>query len=90
MGYVIQYEPEKNKKYPISVCRKRLPVGVIVTMLILMIVGIGIRMKWLVPGDPQVTADAFSAMVDDIADGEPIDESVAAFCGRVLSCGMEN
>ena len=39
----------------------------------------------VLPCDREVTAEAFSDMVDQIRGGEALDEAVAAFCREIIS-----
>ena len=91
MSYQIQYEPEKNKIYPIRSGRKHNPtVGVLITVMLLVCLSVGLRTGWLIPGDPQVTSAAFSEMVDMLRQGETIQDAVTAFCTEVLEHGQQS
>lgn len=88
MGYTIQYEPEKNRKYPLlSQKRVRAGMPLIAAVSLVALLGIGIRTGWLIPGDPQVTADAFTQMVDSLQAGESVKDAVTVFCTEVLEHG---
>ena len=41
--------------------------------------------QMVLPCDTEVTAQAFSAMLDQIRGGEALDEAVVAFCQEILS-----
>lgn len=91
MAYRIQYNPEQNKKYPImlaSAVRKRWLVGAAITAVLLL--GLAVQNEgeflksWLLPGDPEVTEAAFSAMVEDIRAGESLGDAVTAFCLEIM------
>lgn len=38
----------------------------------------------LLPGDPEVTGQALSSMVEDLRAGKPLSDSVTAFCREIL------
>ena len=39
---------------------------------------------WLLPGDPEVTAQALSELVKTLRQGTNAGQAVAAFCGNIL------
>lgn len=85
MGYMIQYEPEKNKKYPMRKNADRnVSASVLVALILVVCLGIGLRTGLLLPGDPQVTANAFSQLVTNLTEGESIHDAMSAFCVEVL------
>ena len=90
MSYQIQYEPEKNRKFPVRNKKKNNPTAAVVVALILVVcMGIGLRTGWLIPGDPQVTTEAISHMVDMLRQGQPVQDAVTAFCTEVLEHGQQ-
>ena len=40
--------------------------------------------RWIVPGDPQITARAFSRMAEGLRTGEPVEAAVVAFCQEII------
>ena len=82
MGYTIQYEPEKSKKYPIR--NRNWTKVVVIALLIVVMLGVGLRSGWLIPGDPEVTIDAFEEMVVNLREGERVKDAVTVFCIEVL------
>lgn len=93
MGYQIMYSPEDNHKYPAykPKSKNRWLFPVVITIALLVAAGIpNVRNsleRWLIPGDAQVTKAAFSAMLDQLRTGEPIDEAVTAFCREIIAGG---
>ena len=90
MSYQIQYEPDKNRKYPTKMAKKsNLTGGIMITVILIVCLSIGLRTGWLIPGDPDVTKAAFSEMVDMLKRGEPVYDSVTVFCTEVLEHGQQ-
>lgn len=88
MSYQIQYEPHKNRRYPVCTGRKRhTTVFVLALTLLAVCMSIGLRTGWLIPGDPEVTSNAFSDMVTMLREGEGMKEAVTAFCMEILEHG---
>lgn len=92
MSYRIEYNPEKNRKYPIPRTKNRKWVIVALTALVLLFAllkfdGSKTISSWLIPGDPEITVAAFSDMVADIRSGEPAGEAVTAFCLEIIRNG---
>lgn len=87
MGYTIQYSPEASERYPISVRSKKwkyfLTVCLTVLLLFLAVRYRAELLRLLLPGDPDVTADAFAKLVTEIRAGNAGD-AVAAFCWEIL------
>ena len=91
MGYRIQYDPEKNKMFPIkrNAAARRWLAGVAAASILLFGV-----IEWrqgtflkhlLLPGDPGVTEAALSAMVEDIRAGESVGDALTTFCLEILA-----
>ena len=90
MGYQIQYEPQKNKLYPVIKAKKPMFARLVLLMILLAAVFLGYKTDWLIPGDPEVTKDAFSDMVVMLQQGADVDQAVAAFCAEILDHGKNN
>ena len=91
MAYQIQYEPEKNRKYPVRLQRKKsVVVPILVAVVLVMCFAICRKTGVLIPGDPQVTAEAFSQMVDMVREGERMEDAFSAFCDEVLEHGTQS
>ena len=92
MSYIVSYEPELARRYPSEKNQhKKLPVKKI--LLLLMICGSAYAFvsfnlaRYLIPGDPEVTTEAFSNMMCDIKDGETVGSAITAFVEDVLAGG---
>ncbi|MBR4109851.1 MAG: hypothetical protein IKK41_06055 [Oscillospiraceae bacterium] len=89
MSYRIEYNPEKNRQYPMQAARKPkwLIAALVVIVVLFMFQKIDrnhILRSWLLPGDSDVTVSAFSSMVDGIRAGEPVKDAVTAFCLEII------
>lgn len=92
MSYSIKYNPEKNKMYPLSVKRKpkwlmAALVAVVALFVLQRIDKNQVIKSFLIPGNPEITAAAFSSMVDDIREGETVGKAVTAFCLEIIDNG---
>jgi len=89
MSYSVSYNPELKKRYPIIQQKKKL--GHRVLWLALCAVSIGVLLasngwlRYLLPGDPDVTAAAFSSLVERVASGVSVKESIYIFCEEILT-----
>ena len=90
MGYRIHYghmlikeeirQREEKRK-------TRLPAKLIVAcsiVLVITILGKTGCLDFLIPGDKEVTKQAFSAMVENVRDGEDVKSAITAFCVEIL------
>ena len=91
MSYSVEYSPELKKRYP---ARQKVRQKSVLSLLLLLIVSVSIYalmqggwMQYLIPGDPEVTTSAFSALVEDVISGEPIHQSILTFCQEIISNG---
>lgn len=88
MGYCIEYNPDKKKIYPIQAKRKSKRVYLLMVAIVLFLVLTFAYKKkiahFLIPGDSDVTADAFSHMVSDVKAGDPISDAFTAFCLEII------
>ena len=87
MGYTIQYSPESNKKYPLN--KKPRNLGRVL-LLLLISVALFFAVKYrtvifrsLLPGDPDVTADALRGLISDMREGSASD-AITAFCREII------
>ena len=92
MSYLIQYSPQDNKKYPPKRNKKKPEKAVLAMILALIICLTGIvRRKqqdafaWLIPGNPDITLQAFENLIVDVKAGEPMKEAVTVFCQEVIA-----
>ncbi len=78
MAYRIDY-PGRRKK-------RRFPywIFLILAFTVLLAVPKDDLEYWLLPGDPEVTAQALSELVKTLRQGTNAGQAVAAFCGSIL------
>ncbi len=78
MAYRIDY-PGRRKK-------RRFPYWILLILVfaVLLAVPKDDLEYWLLPGDPEVTAQALSELVKTLRQGTNAGQAVAAFCGRIL------
>lgn len=78
MAYRIDY-PGRRKK-------RRFPywIFLILVFAVLLAVPKDDLEYWLLPGDPEVTAQALSELVKTLRQGANAGQAVAAFCGSIL------
>lgn len=89
MSYHVEYNPELRKRYPVT---KKPPDQKLVKKLIFAILAVVIiygtvrsgLAKMLLPGDPDATISAFSAMVTDVKSGDGVREAWIAFCRNII------
>lgn len=82
MGYSIQYSPQTNHKFPVKT-KKKVSVPWLLTGVALLALLLG-GWKLLLPGDPTVTANALSHLVEDVRSGDSVGEAVTAFCREII------
>ena len=90
MGYRIDYGLQK--KIPISQRRKRggtgilIGIGAVLAVMALRLTGFGeVLWHWILPGDPEVTQTALTAMIEDIRNGSELSDAITAFCREILN-----
>lgn len=95
MGYIIQYDPEKNAQYPAKTPKSG-HVGLYLSAVIFTCVMLGLAVKyrssiqdWLVPGNAEVTTAAFQTLTDDVRNGKPAGEAITAFCKEIIAHATE-
>ena len=93
MGYKIQYEIGESEKIYISTRqadRKKRITIVLVCILVLSMLLSPLRnriLRYLIPGDPEVTTRAFSQMLRDLEKGDSLKTAVSVFCETVIQNG---
>lgn len=78
MAYRIEY-PGKRKT-------RRFPVWVLLLVILTAVLAIPKQTLayWLLPGDPEVTAQALSELVETLRQGANAGQAVAAFCKSIV------
>ena len=93
MSYCIEYNPELKRKYPKVKFHRQIPTKKIIFLLIFFISAYLLLeskvYRYLIPGDPDTTIAAFSAMVDQVGDGEPMKDAVRSFCEEIIVHGIQ-
>lgn len=91
MGYRVEYKSfgeekkrPKPRKYKQAVMAAALVLALTGSALTVKATGLSWVQKYLLPGDPEVTAAALEQMVDDLRSGRGIGEAVTAFCREII------
>ena len=91
MGYMIQYDPEQNVRYPSAVAvtgrkvwRKMLLILVVVVLLGTAILYRDYLMRCFLPGDGEITALALEELIRDFQTGTPLGEAITTFCREIV------
>lgn len=90
MRYSIQYESEKNNKYPQNTAKDRQKgYCFLAGLLILAALFVGAWHKdaiisWIVPGDDQVTIEAAEELIGNLQEGTAVGEAFTVFCDRII------
>lgn len=91
MSYSIHYNPELNRKYPEQKTQRRIPlkkilipIAIFVSAYILIQTG---WVKFLLPGNPDVTASALTTLTERVGNGEPIKDAIYCFCEEIINGG---
>ena len=92
MSYRVSYNPELSVKYALKMSpKKKISKSfVVIGLVAALATGVWMRvdmLRFLIPGDPDVTAAAFSEMVERVEMGEPLRESLLAFCREIIVNG---
>lgn len=92
MAYCIEYGQPSGKKYaPVrhSGYLIRMICGTLILFLLMTHFfwpeGRTALREMFLPGDPEITAEAFSSMVEGLRQGEPVSDAVTAFCQALLT-----
>lgn len=89
MSYCVEYNPEMRKRYPFvkRIRNKNLVkvflVSAAAIAAIYMIACSGV-LRYFIPGDPEVTTAAFSLLLNEIGEGEPVREAFLSFCREII------
>ena len=83
---VFRYEIPERKD-----ANHRTFAGLMLILVSVAVTLIAIRLEavqnFLIPGDKAVTKVAFTNMITDIRDGEPVADAVVAFCSEIIDHG---
>lgn len=90
MRYSIQYESEKNRKYPQNTDNDRKKgyrflAGLLI--LIALFIGAWHRdavISWIIPGDDHVTIEAAEELIGNLQEGTAVSEALTVFCDRII------
>lgn len=92
MAYKIQYSPEDNHRYPQAKVHMQMHWGRWAMLVLLIVVVLGIRIygapDFLIPGDPQVTKEAATMMIEELRKGESLYDAMTVFCRQVLDAAL--
>ena len=91
MSYQIEY-PVTNRleqRYNVKSGKKpMIPVIVVICIILLAvsvyILGVDTIREFIIPGDDAVTVSAFHTMQDNLKEGMPVKDAVAAFCTEII------
>ena len=89
MSYCIEYNPELNERYPVErKIGRSFPyakliwcAAIIASTYLIATSGV---FHYLIPGDPEVTSNAFTGLMSEIGDGEPVREAFVRFCKEIV------
>ena len=88
MAYKIQYSPDSARRYPEKMKQQPAKYGRWVMVLTVFAVAMWLRLNgipdFLIPGDPVVTREAASVMMEQIQDGTALGDAVTVFCQEIL------
>ena len=91
MGYYLEYSPELKKRYPQKVKQTREPVRTVAIVLLAAVAAyVSVRgglIRYILPGDYEVTTAALSQLIEQVVSGEPISQSVVTFCEEIIING---
>ena len=92
MSYSVAYNPELRERYPeIESKQRKLPVKPIVlaaaVVVAFYIIAASGLLRYCIPGEPGVTAAAFSEMVTEIEEGESVRDAFIDFCKEIIYGG---
>ena len=92
MSYTVEYNPELRNTYPMNNRKLRnfpvrtlvVALGVIMLLYTLNTTGV---LRALIPGDPVVTAGAFSDMIEQVRTGQTVSEAIFSFFKEIIMNG---
>ena len=92
MSYRVSYNPELSDRYPLMVKRRKSKAKLLMLTVFMAALAAGIFtrgtvLRFLIPGDSEVTVAAFSAMVEQVEMGESLHDAVLGFCQEIIVNG---
>ena len=91
MGYRVEYKSfgEEKRQPKVGQYKKAIMAAALVMVLTggaltVKLTGLPWVQKYLLPGDPEVTAAALEQMVDDLRSGYSFADAVTAFCREIM------
>ena len=88
MSYHITYNPDLRKKYPTAKKGKNKPLKIALLLLAVFVAVYTFMQsglaRYLIPGDPEITTEAFSAMVKRVGEGESVGNAIVVFCREIV------
>ena len=94
MSYRIEYGSAVPVRFQEKKRKSHLRV---LTALFMLLFALGVGQFWpegqrmlrdfLLPGEPTVTEQAFSGMIEHLTGGVPLEEAMAAFCQQIIDHG---
>ena len=91
MGYRITYGQVSGKTYPGATGKSSFVQFLLCAVLAFLLLtrlfwpeGTAALRELLIPGDSRTTAAAFSALVEDVRQGEALSDALRVFCREVL------
>lgn len=92
MGYMIQYDPERNERYPstVVVTGKKVLRKVLVILVMVVLLGTAILyrddlIRCFLPGDGEVATLALEELIRDFQTGTPLGEAITTFCREIIA-----
>ena len=88
MAYEIHYSVDTSKRYPQNPKHTPIKYGRWLFLSILFVGALWLRLNgipdFLIPGDPAVTRQAASAMMENLHSGAAFGDAVTVFCKEIL------
>ncbi len=88
MSYYLEYNPELRGRYPTGRTREKKHTKIIASTLVIVAVCYVLHktglLRYLIPGDPEATADALRSMVELVGEGVAIKDAFANFCREII------
>jgi len=91
MSYYVEYNPELRKHYPPKRKKQNKPtVSIVILLTVAVAAYISVQsglVRYLIPGNPEITTVAFSQLIEQVVSGKPIRQSVITFCEEIIANG---